>query len=192
MHGKLYRRSFIDEYCIRFHDTSRSNEDNGFNSICRLCMNGESLVNCITAHVYYWHDNSHSITRSNNCNYTYGSSERDSVYGLVQNKIYAILFAGSRDIRRDILTEYTLVTMLDMYEYYLENYVFSRDTADANLQYMKLFYRLIYSRYESDISDDNIAYYYNEVMKNSYASNRMYDVVPHITFNEFLRKMKEQ
>ena len=37
MFGKLYRRSFIDKYKIRFHESSRANEDNGFNTICRLC-----------------------------------------------------------------------------------------------------------------------------------------------------------
>jgi glycosyltransferase involved in cell wall biosynthesis len=39
MFGKLYRRSYIDKYNIRFHKTSRANEDNGFNTICRLCSN---------------------------------------------------------------------------------------------------------------------------------------------------------
>jgi len=39
MFGKMYRRSFIDKYGIHFHETSRANEDNGFNTWCRLCMN---------------------------------------------------------------------------------------------------------------------------------------------------------
>jgi glycosyltransferase involved in cell wall biosynthesis len=39
MFGKLYRRSFIDKYNIHFHESSRANEDNGFNTLCRLCMN---------------------------------------------------------------------------------------------------------------------------------------------------------
>jgi glycosyltransferase involved in cell wall biosynthesis len=39
MFGKLYRRNFIDKYNIHFHESSRANEDNGFNTICRLCAN---------------------------------------------------------------------------------------------------------------------------------------------------------
>lgn len=39
MFGKLYRRSFIDKYKIHFHETSRANEDNGFNTMIRLCSN---------------------------------------------------------------------------------------------------------------------------------------------------------
>ena len=35
----MYRRSFIDKYNIRFHETSRANEDNGFNTLIRLCTN---------------------------------------------------------------------------------------------------------------------------------------------------------
>ena len=38
MFGKLYKRSFIDRYNIRFHETSRANEDNGFNTLVRLCF----------------------------------------------------------------------------------------------------------------------------------------------------------
>jgi glycosyltransferase involved in cell wall biosynthesis len=37
MFGKLYRRSFIDQYNIHFHESSRANEDNGFNTMIRLC-----------------------------------------------------------------------------------------------------------------------------------------------------------
>ena len=41
MFGKIYRRSFIDKYKIKFHETSRANEDNGFNAICNLsCKRG--------------------------------------------------------------------------------------------------------------------------------------------------------
>jgi hypothetical protein len=74
MFGKMYRRSFIDKYNIRFHPTSRANEDNGFNTIIRLCSNENEQINFIPDHVYYWHENLKSITRNNDCQYTYGSS----------------------------------------------------------------------------------------------------------------------
>ena len=65
MFGKIYRRSFVDKYKIRFHETSRANEDNGFNTICRLCSSDQEQINFIPAHVYYWHESPNSITRAN-------------------------------------------------------------------------------------------------------------------------------
>ena len=74
MFGKLYRRNFIDKYNIRFHETSRANEDNGFNTICRLCANDREQITFIPTHVYYWHENLNSITRANDCQYSFGGS----------------------------------------------------------------------------------------------------------------------
>lgn len=90
MFGKMYRRSFIDKYKIRFHETSRANEDNGFNRLFQLCTNEQEQINFIQAHVYYWHENPNSITRANDCQYSFGSSKSDSFYGYVENMIYAV------------------------------------------------------------------------------------------------------
>jgi glycosyltransferase involved in cell wall biosynthesis len=90
MFGKMYKRSFIDKYNIHFHETSRANEDNGFNTMIRLCCNDQEQINFIPAHVYYWHENLNSITRANDCQYSFGGSERDSFYGYVENMIFAV------------------------------------------------------------------------------------------------------
>ena len=44
MFGKMYKRSFIDKYGIHFHESSRANEDNGFNTWCRLCIIGMKIL----------------------------------------------------------------------------------------------------------------------------------------------------
>ena len=103
MFGKLYRRSFIDKHKIRFHKTSRANEDNGFNRLFQLCTNEQEQINFIPAHVYYWHENLNSITRINDCQYSFGSSERDSFYGYVENMIYAIKEAKKRNVGGELL-----------------------------------------------------------------------------------------
>ena len=54
MFGKLYRRSFIDRYNIHFHESSRANEDNGFNRLFQLCTSEQEQINFIPAHVYFW------------------------------------------------------------------------------------------------------------------------------------------
>lgn len=69
MFGKVYRKSFIDKYKIRFNET-RANEDNGFNMKVKLCSQ-ENGIKFIQEPVYYWHDNPNSITRKDNCQYSY-------------------------------------------------------------------------------------------------------------------------
>ena len=73
-------------------------------------------------HVYHWHENENSITRINNAQYTYGSSTRDSFYGLVENSIYAIKEAKKRDLneaQREFVTKLTIESLINLYVYYL-------------------------------------------------------------------------
>ena len=52
MFGKMYRRSFIDKYKIRFNET-RANEDNGFNTIVRLVSSEAEKVMFLPDIVYF-------------------------------------------------------------------------------------------------------------------------------------------
>lgn len=61
MHGKIYRRSFLEKYNIRFNN-SRSNEDSGFNKLITLVTQFFYL----NEFTYIWQDNKNSITRGNN------------------------------------------------------------------------------------------------------------------------------
>ena len=120
MFGKLYRRSFIDKYKIRFHESSRANEDNGFNRLFQLCTSDQEQINFIAAHVYYWHENPNSITRANDCQYSYGGSDRDSFYGYVENMIYAVKEAKKRKPYNGFIIMWAVSCMLHVYEYYIE------------------------------------------------------------------------
>jgi glycosyltransferase involved in cell wall biosynthesis len=157
MFGKLYRRSFIDKYNIRFHDTSRANEDNGFNTLCRLCANDHEQINFIAAHVYYWHENPNSITRANDCQYSYGGSERDSFYGYVENMIYAVKEAKKRNPYNGFITMWAVSCMLHIYEYYIECYARAPQCAPDNFKWCKRYYDEVYKNFESDISKEILA-----------------------------------
>ena len=61
LHGKIYRRKFLEQYDIKFPN-SRLNEDTYFNELCAL--NG-ARYNNISDLTYMWCDNSDSITRKN-------------------------------------------------------------------------------------------------------------------------------
>ena len=61
MHGKIYRRSFLENNNIRFN-TSRVNEDNGFNRLVVLLTKNISHLDEV---VYVYKENDNSITRRN-------------------------------------------------------------------------------------------------------------------------------
>ena len=190
MFGKLYRRSFIDKYNIRFHETSRANEDNGFNTICRLLSNEQEQINFITAHVYYWHENLNSITRINDCQYSFGSSERDSFYGYVENMIYAIKEARKRAPYNGNITMWAVSCMLNIYEYYIECVGRAPEHAAGNFKWCRRYYDEIFKEVEPNISNEILAQHYNDVMRNAYLGNKLEGIIPCMSIFEFLDKMK--
>lgn len=190
MFGKMYRRSFIDKYNIHFHATSRANEDNGFNTLIRLCSNDQEQINFITAHVYYWHENPNSITRANDCQYSYGSSDRDSFYGYVENMIFAIKEAKKRCPYNGMITMWSVSCMLHIYEYYIECYARAREHSESNFKWCKRYYDEVFSAIEGDISDEILSQHYNDTMKNAYMGDKLNGIIPCMGIFEFLDKLK--
>lgn len=194
MFGKLYRRCFIEKYDIRFHPTSRANEDSGFNTFVKLMSNEKEQIAFTHQHVYHWHENENSITRINNAQYTYGSSTRDSFYGLVENSIYAIKEAKKRDLneaQREFVTKLTIETLINLYVYYLEVYTWAKDHLENNFKWCKLFYNEIYKDIENNISKEKLEMVYSEIMIATYKSDTMNRIVPHITIYQFLEMLKK-
>lgn len=190
MFGKLYRRSFIDKYNIHFHESSRANEDNGFNTLVRLCTNEREQIKFIPAHVYYWHENPNSITRANDCQYSFGGSERDSFYGYVENMIFAVKEAKKRNPYNGFITMWAVNCMLNIYEYYIECVVRAPEHADSNFKWCQQYYNKIYKDLENDISDEMLAQHYNEIMRNAYIGDKLNGIIPCMGIFEFLNKLK--
>lgn len=190
MFGKLYRRNFIDRYKIHFHPTSRANEDNGFNTTIRLCSSEQEQINFIPAHVYYWHENPNSITRINDCQYSYGGSDRDSFYGYVENMIFAIKEAKMRKPYNGMITMWSVMCMVNLYEYYIECFARAPEHAENNFKWCKRYYDEIYCFIENDISAEILAEHYNDIMRNAYMGNKLAGIIPCMGIHEFLNKLK--
>lgn len=190
MFGKLYRRCFIDKYNIRFHESSRANEDNGFNRLFQLCTNEYEQINFIPAHVYYWHENPNSITRANDCQYSFGGSERDSFYGYVENMIYAVKEAQKRNPYNGFITMWAVNCMLNIYEYYIECVGRAPEHADNNFKWCKRYYDEVYKGLKHNISNEILSQHYNDVMKNAYMGDKLNGIIPCMSIFEFLDKLK--
>lgn len=71
MHGKVFRRIFIQTRNIRFHDYLRVHEDSYFLAIAFASTNNAKKI-LVTTYVWKWGND--SITRRNNALYTFDSS----------------------------------------------------------------------------------------------------------------------
>ena len=193
--GKMYRRDFIDENKIRFHPTSRANEDNGFNKICKFCsMKSNRGISVGYRTVYYWHFTNESITRSNNFQYEFGISTRDSFYGFVENMIYACKYAKEHDIlffsHEETTDEFILRTMCYCFIHYTKAKDLHPKNAEKTLEHCKMFYDEIFKSVENSFDEEQIKKTIHNVFKNEYVKNGMIGVEPSITFNQFLVKLK--
>lgn len=192
MFGKMYRRNFIEKYKIHFHPTSRANEDNGFNAQVRLYANDNESINFIPAFVYHWHDNPNSITRVNDNEYSFGGEQWHSFYGYVENMIFAIQEV-QKNLSNDnpVLKSFVLNCMIRLYEYFLECFTHSNDTAAQNLEYCRWYYKEIYQHYEPFISHDEIAHLYSQIMKGFYSTSNLDNIIPCITLYDFILELKK-
>ena len=73
MHGKLFKRSFIEDNKIQFHRHLRKQEDTYFNSIAsEIAKDAAVAYNGLLSYVWC-DDNKDSLTRNNNCLYSYNA-----------------------------------------------------------------------------------------------------------------------
>lgn len=193
MHGKIYRRSFLDQYDIRFHPTSRANEDNGFNNIIKLiCAMDKDRWNILAEDrvVYIWHNRKNSITRDNDYAYYYGAS----FPGYVENMIYVAMFISGRYgidrlMNSDAYLHWCVTIMCFLYAYYCECCVFSHNNAAVNLEACKLFYRLIYLQVDRHINIELLSRVFTATMISSF--KRFPNYIPIKTIFQFIDDLKE-
>lgn len=109
LHGKIYKRSFLEENNIHFNDT-RSNEDVGFNALIKLCNAKYCDIDEVT---YLWCNNDKSITRNNKENYKNIDLE---------NYAYNMYWAYEEAVQRGFFNEYYILeTIIELYNRILQS-----------------------------------------------------------------------
>lgn len=187
MHGKLYRRSHWTENGIRFHPTSRSNEDNGVNSIVRLtAAKAGGYVTVIPDVVYAWQYSDGTITRKDDCIYYFDASYA----GYVENKLYA--FSEAERIMGRVTDEMALEAvsvMIYLYCYWLETEDLHPELAEKNLAATAAYYREVYSRHRARIPKEDFAAMYHVQIEEMY--RRFPNIVHRHTIEQFLNVLAE-
>ena len=185
MFGKLYRRSFIKKYDIRFNDT-RANEDNGFNTIVRLCSDDIEKIIFIQDVVYYWHFKEDSITRINNFEYSYNQS----FVGYTDNMIYAIKEAKKKKPFNGYINLWATQVMVNLYVYYLQTVERDPRFIKQNFSSCKKFYKEIFKDIYKDLEQKIFKEGYSTVMKDS--AQGMIGIAPEVTIYQFFDILEKE
>ena len=111
LHGKIYRRSFLENKKIRFND-SRADEDNGFNQLVMLC---DANVTFINKRTYIWCNNVNSITRKDNHSYCV-----NGIKGYAYNILWALENAIEKKGNIAKISSLSFSCLVALYYYYIE------------------------------------------------------------------------
>lgn len=113
LHGKIYRRAFLEEHDIHFNE-SRANEDNGFN---RLVILNKPKILYLDRLTYVYSNYENSITRKENRLFRFTGLE-----GYTYNMCWAMNKMIEKEENLEEVGETSLGVLTAMYFYYLELY----------------------------------------------------------------------
>ena len=177
VHGKLYRREFLDNNHINFND-SRANEDNGFNQL--ICLLNPKIKH-IDYFTYIWRFNDVSITRDNDYDYAYSG-----LVGYAYNMHWALEMASHYDYNKVKFSELAYAVMIALYYYYVINY--EKDNVEELADYaskLKKLYDL------NPLSEERCNQIIESQFNNVYddTGNRKYLLNPCMTLSDFVKKV---
>lgn len=180
--GKLYRRSFIESYNIRFN-TSLSNEDTGFNCVVKGCTD---KVWYIPKDVYIWHFKANSITRINK-----GMYGQDSGYkGYLDNMVWQILELQKRFVNKNYIMNEIVAIMCVLYHFHIENMQNYPMNRDVSLNWIRGYYQLVYRPYEDLITETMFNQTFARVAVEQNISSK--GIIPTITIYEFMDQVRAE
>lgn len=185
MFGKLYSRDFINKYEIRFNET-RANEDNGFNTLIRLCTDEYEKIVFVKDIVYYWHFKEDSITRINNCEYSYNQS----FPGYTENMIYAVKEAKKKKPFNGYINLWATQVMFNLYIYWLQTCERDPRFKDQNFESCVKFYKEVFRDINKELSEKIFKEVYSKVMSDS--AQGMLGIAPHVTIYQFLEILEKE
>ena len=178
LHGIMYKREFLEKNNILMNE-SYSNEDVGFNLLCKLLTDNINYVDRLT---YCWHYNKNSIVRKDIPNYR----DNLSFDGYVENVIWAFREAENRNVDEQKLRLEKLRIMLNLHILFKQSIGSSPKFEYKNLNLCKKYYNEVFKQIENIITKDEFITVYNSYTKddvNTYLSMK--------SINEFMERLQE-
>ena len=176
LHGKVYRREFLNNNNIGFNGT-RANEDNGFNRLILLLNPKIIYLDEVT---YVYSENPTSITRKNNRAY-----KLDGLEGYIYNMKWAMEEAMKRNCDLYNIADFSITVLISMYFYYLDLY--SNPNVDNILKWSKNIIDL-YNSVNININEECINIRINSFKKRFASEGKYYEEI--IDYNDFIKKVE--
>lgn len=190
--GKVYRRNFLEKYNIRFHPTSRANEDVGFNAQWEMCLEDINKIGNFFDNVYFWLYNENSITREDNYSYNYRNTKDGSFYGFIENITYAVEECIKKKGKTNYIKRYIVELMVSVFIYYMECRGMSPENAPGNLEHCKIFYNKIYKPLEQEgIPQDLLTEVYTLAFRDFYHGEQFKKMSFDLDYFTFLKMLGE-
>lgn len=165
LHGKLYRRSIIDNNNLKFN-ALRSHEDNSFNQLYMLCC---KKINFLEDIVYIYKYNPKSITRTK-------SNTKDLL-----DYINSMTWLCEEIKKRNLSNSYDIGRRMCLIAYYCYfNYLLDPEAFSFVFDTMGVI-KSTYLNYIDNLTYDDKLYLYKRFD---------YPVIPSITFFDFMNNIK--
>jgi glycosyltransferase involved in cell wall biosynthesis len=184
MHGKIYRRSFLDKYNIRFNET-RANEDVGFNKVIQFIENPQERIGIAQDLVYYWHWRDDSIVRINNMAYNYN----ESIEGQAINLVYAVERTIKLGIFNDRVRKFIMESMAQYYLLYNRVLYRAKEQKKHAMKWISYFYKRCYKLLDEQYIKDNELNIVSYILVTN--SKELVHVIPKLTYDVFMEKVKQ-
>ncbi len=182
MFGKVYRRSFLDRFLIRFNET-RANEDTGFNTVVKALTPHYRFLPQV---VYLWHFKEDSITRIDNGIYAFDTGHQ----GYVENMVWAISELCRRNLNKELIRKEAVTVLCRLYFMHMGICYQKPLYADSSMEWIREFYRACLR----PIEDMLPAVYLQEAFleeQRRYRDNAA-AVIATMTMNEFLKAVRSE
>ncbi|MPM15674.1 hypothetical protein SDC9_62045 [bioreactor metagenome] len=133
MFGKVYRRSFLDRFLIRFNET-RANEDTGFNTLVKALTSHYKFIPQV---VYLWHYREDSITRSEGGIYAHAAGHQ----GYIENMAWAISEMCARNLNKELIRKEAVSVLCRLYFMHMGICYQSPLYSEESMECIREFYR---------------------------------------------------
>lgn len=186
--GKIYRRSFLEKYGIKFNGT-RANEDTCYNqTIWMLCDNPQEQIHYIEENLVYYMINDQSITRMNDSQYYYDQG----ICGAIDNGINAIEFAKKFRPFSERIVKQVLHLMLMSYLEYAKILEKAPPFAMQAWEFCKKLYHTCYKQLEGFYSDEVFRFAYSDYMRYALRDMEMRGVIITLGVREFMERLRTE
>lgn len=155
LHGKLYKRSLIDKYNIRFNN-SRKSEDDSFH---KLCMISTDKICFSDDYIYIYRNNKSSVVNSIDDYWFY------SLDDYIDNMEWLFKMSEERNLSLERITFFAIEVFLYTYDVYMK-YMDREDSSRLLKNINKIYY--FYKKYKDYYSYEEQFSVYKDFMFNKW------------------------